>query len=385
MEEGELVVARLLPVLLGPGDLRLLVAVEQLLAIRHRWRPDGIANGLKAGRQRDEPEHGWPESVGETVDEHLFDTGAVDDASRRRVGYGAEDKEDVQQVHVAFAIPENDLETAEEAGTELGVALVELVLDRSRRGEGHGFAAEPRRQDERADDGQGVEGSHPELGAGVTLRKTVSRGKVGDPFVQACEYEIGEAEADLHLQLEVGDVGDKLTAGYENNWDGEESHQKEDLEEGVDSKDESRQSGEEAHSLDDISVQTELELDSSLKRTESPTRALLQVTGQSVGNSSILKSLVAESSLPARAKEKRGGESIFSQGTGGPSSNVVEGLAADCVSRSGTPGYTVGILSRLHDVNESIERLAERVVFGNIVEELWVISRGYGNMDGVHT
>ncbi len=92
------------------------------------------------------------------------------------VGDGGDDEHDVEEVHPDIAIPEDDFETPEKRGALLGIALVEIRFNRAGGGECHRLAAEPGREEERADDGHSVERRHPHLRAGIALRETVARG-----------------------------------------------------------------------------------------------------------------------------------------------------------------------------------------------------------------
>ena len=112
---------------------------------------------------------------------------------------GAEDdgnsaKEDVHGVHNDFVVPEDDTETAEERGAECGVALVEIGVDGAGGGEGGDFAAEEFREDEGADYGDAVEGSHPHHCADFALADSIPCWDVCDVFVEAAGGEGEEAE-----------------------------------------------------------------------------------------------------------------------------------------------------------------------------------------------
>lgn len=73
MPEGDLPISRLLPELLRPGDLRDGIAIEQLFTIGHGRRPDRVADRLETGGDGEEPQHGRPEGVRESVEQERLD------------------------------------------------------------------------------------------------------------------------------------------------------------------------------------------------------------------------------------------------------------------------------------------------------------------------
>lgn len=157
-------------------------------------------------------------------------------------------------MHPDVTVPDDDFEATHERSSLLGITFVEFGFLGSGRGEGHGFSTEPGGEEEGADDGHGVEGRHPHLSSGVALRETVAGWEVGDPFVEPGQHEICEGEADLPPELGVVDVCNELTAGDEDDWDGEEGDAEEDLEECVDGEDECGKTGEERHVFNEVPV-----------------------------------------------------------------------------------------------------------------------------------
>jgi hypothetical protein len=83
---------------------------------------------------------------------------------------------------------------------------------------------------------------------------------------------------------------------------------------------------------------------------------------------------MTEGGFPARTEEEGGGVSVFGEGADGPASDVFECGAANSVAGSGTPGNSVGIFCRFHNVDEGVEGLAERVILRDIVKQLHPIS-----------
>lgn len=147
MEEGRLGVSRFLPLFLGPGNLRLGIPDQQLFSVWHVGWPDGIADGFEAGGDAQHPEHGGPEGVGEQVDQLLLESvvgvGVDDESFDGTPGDGTDDEENVEEMHVALTIPEDNPKTSEDAGTSFGVALVDVTLLTSGTRERHWATAEP--------------------------------------------------------------------------------------------------------------------------------------------------------------------------------------------------------------------------------------------------
>ena len=79
---------------------------------------------------------------------------------------------------------------------------------------------------------------------------------------------------------------------------------------------------------------------------------------------------------PSLSDEKIRCGDIFGDTTDGNTAYIVEGCSAADISRAGTPGSVESILDGLSHVNEEIERLADGIRAGRIVEQLRWASHG---------
>jgi len=368
--EVALAPALALPVLLGVGDAGLRVSVEQLLTVGHGGRVKSVTDGNGEGGAANQPEHGREHGVGQKVDELVLSRVVVHESANSAESDGGNDEQDVEQVLVGRAVPENDLQAAENVGTVSTVTLLDIALNRTRSGESHGLTAEPAGKKERDQDGLCVVWSHPEHRTTVTESKSVTRRKEVDVFLEAHQEERDESETNLPAKLVVVRVCDQSTTRNQDDGNGENRDDEENLEESIDGENETRKTLVESHVSADITVKTEALLESGLERTESPASTLLQMAGVRIRDGTELKTLVDVSSLETSAEELRTSESVLSESTGRPATNGFESRTTNHVTRASAPCDTQGVLDGLHDVNEGVERLNKHVVVGDVVEKL---------------
>ncbi len=94
------------------------------------------------------------------------------------------------------------------------------------------------------------------------------------------------------------------------------------------------------------------------------------MASESFGDSTELERFVTKGGFPARTQEEGGGVSVFGEGADGPASYIFKCGAANGVAGPGTPGNSVGVFGRFHNVNEGVEGLAKRVIFWDIIKQL---------------
>lgn len=367
-----------LPLLLRPRHTSLWIPIQQLLPVRHVRRENHVDQRREIRGQTHDPQHRRPKRVREQIRHDPREVGGVvvvvgldGECAGAAEPDGEEDEDDEEEVQVALAGPEHDDAATPEGRAVGGFALGEFGFDAAGRGEGHGFAAEEAGEEEGADDGEGVVGGHPHVGRGVALGQAVAGGEVGNEFVDAGQDEGDEGQADLPAELVGVGVGDEGAARDEDDGDGEQGDHEADGEEGADGEDEAGEALEEGHVLDDGAPEAEVELHGGLQGAQCPACSLFQVAGEGIGDGSVLEALVNKGGLPAGAEEEGGGVDVFCKRARGPSADGFEGCSANGVAASCAPGDTVGILGRFHDVYEGVEGLHQRIVDGDIIEELW--------------
>jgi hypothetical protein len=294
--EVALAPALALPVLLGVSDTGLRVSVEKLLAIRHGGRVESVAERNGECSAANQPEHGREHGVGQKVDELVLSGIVVHESANATESDSGDDKQDVEKVLVSRAIPEDHFQTADDTGTVCTITLHNIALDGTGGGESHGLTTEPAGKQERDKNSLCVVRSHPEHRTTVTKSQSVSRGKEVDVFLETHQEEGDESKANLPAELVVVRVCDQSATGNQNDRDCENRDDEENLEEGVDSEDETGETLVESHVSADITVETETLLEGRLKRTKSPASTLLQVTSVGIGDSTELKTLVNVSS-----------------------------------------------------------------------------------------
>jgi len=368
--EVALAPALALPVLLGVGDTSLRVSVEKLLAIGHGGRVESVTERNGESGTANQPEHRREHGMGQEVDEPVLSGVVVHESANSAESDGGNDEQDVEKVLVSRAIPENDFQAADNTSAVCAIALHDVALDGSGSGESHGLTTEPAGKKERDEDGLCVVRSHPKHRTTVTKSQSVTRGEEVDVFLEAHQEERDEGEANLPAELVVVRVCDQSTARNQNDWDGENRDDEEDLEESVDSEDETGETLVESHISADITVKTETLLEGRLKRAKSPASTLLQVTIVRIRDSTELKTFVNVSSAEASAEKLGTGESVLSKSTGRPATDEFKSRTTNNVTRSSAPCDTQGILDGLHNVNEGVEGLHKHVVVGNVVEKL---------------
>jgi len=368
--EVALAPALTLPVLLGVGDTGLRVSVEKLLAIGHGGRVESVTKRDGESGAANQPEHRREHGVGQEVDEPVLSSVVVHESANSAESDGGNDEQDVEKVLVSRAIPEDDFQAADNTSAVCAIALHDVALDGSGSGESHGLTTEPTGKKERDENGLCVVRSHPKHGTTVTKSQSVTRGEEVDVFLEAHQEERDEGEANLPAELVVVRVCDQSTARNQNDWDGENRDDEEDLEESVDSEDETGETLVESHISADITVKTETLLEGRLERTKGPASTLLQVTGVGVRNGTELETLVNVSSAETSAEELGTGESVLSKSTSRPATDEFKSRTTNNVTRSSAPGDTQRILDGLHNVNEGVEGLHKHVVVGNVVEKL---------------
>jgi hypothetical protein len=368
--EVALAPALALPVLLGVSDTGLRVSVEKLLAIGHGRGVESVTERNGESSAANQPEHGREHGVSQKVDELVLSGVVVHESANATESDGGNDEQNVQNVLVSRAIPEDNFQAANNTGAVRTITLHNVALDGTGSGESHGLTTEPARKQERDKNSLCVIRSHPEHRTTVTKSQSVTRRKEVDVFLEAHQEERDESKANLPAELVVVRVCDQSTTRDQNNWDSENRDDEEDLEEGVDSEDETRETLVESHISADITVKTETLLEGRLKRTEGPASTLLQVTSVGIRNSTELKTLVNVGSAETSAEKLGTGESVLSESTGRPATNVFKSRTTNNVTRSSAPSDTQRILDRLHNVNEGVERLNKHIVVGDVVEEL---------------
>ena len=237
---------------------------------------------------------------------------------------------------------------AEVRGGVGGVALVELGFQTAGGFEGLLLAAEPGGQDEGADYADGNVGCHPELGARAALAGGVARGKEESEFAHAISEKGEEAGADEPLELGVVGVGDEAVAADQDDGEGEDGEREEDVVERQDGVDETGHLLVEGHLLDVWAPEAEFELEgrvdcadclyarqcwesSNVLGNTDPSRALLQMTAEAVGNGAELERLVDIGHFPTTAKHLRGGRNVFSEGSLGKIANLFQGVSSEDV------------------------------------------------------
>jgi len=99
--EVALAPALALPVLLGVGNTSLRVSVEQLLAIGHGRRVDGVANWDGESSAANQPEHRREQSVSQKVDELVLGCVVVHESANGAESDGSNDEQNVQKVLVS--------------------------------------------------------------------------------------------------------------------------------------------------------------------------------------------------------------------------------------------------------------------------------------------
>jgi hypothetical protein len=115
------------------------------------------------------------------------------------------------------------------------------------------------------------------------------------------------------------------------------------------------------HLLDLIAEEVEVDVDGVLDGTDGPPCTLLQMAREVLRYSPELERLVDVSRSPALSDEEIRSGDIFGDTAEGNTADIVEGGAAADEARAGAPGGAKGILNRLGNVNEEVERLAERI------------------------
>lgn len=81
--------------------------------------------------------------------------------------------------------------------------------------------------------------------------------------------------------------------------------------------------------------------------------------------------------LPAFTEEQGGSGDIFGQRSAWKVTNLIESGASNDVARARAPGDTHGVLDRLGDADEKVQTLAERIVPGDVVEQLGRAGEGH--------
>lgn len=364
-------------------DPRLGIAVQQLLAVRHRRRVDGVRDGRPQRAAQEHKRERRPEGVREQAEERVVEVRvalAVEAAVR---GHDQADQREIhkRQVEECHEVEQDAPETAEHALAELRVALVESRTQRAGGLESLRLASEPGGENEGADDAQRNVRRHPELVSGTALAGVVSGGDEEHKLAQAVADDGREAAPDEPSQLFVGGVGHQRLAHDQDDGDGEERNGEQD---GVHAERRVQEAGEalgEGHFLDLVAVQTELELERRINGSNSPSSSLLEMAAVILGNGSELKRLVDVGSLPALSEHQRGRSDIFGKRTKREVANLVEGLAAHNVAGSSAPGNAEGVLDGLNDVDEEIETLGEGIRRRGVVEQLGRTGEGHLGVD----
>lgn len=353
-------------------DSRLGIAVQQLLAVRHRRRVDGVRDGRPQRAAQEHKGQRRPEGVREQADERVVEVRvalAVEAAVRR---HDQADEREIhkRQVEECHKVEQDAPETAEHALAELRVTLVERRAQRTRRLEGLRLTAEPGGQDEGADDAQRNVRRHPELVSRTALAGVVSGGDEEHKLAQAVADDGREAAPDEPSQLLVVGVGHQRLAHDQDDGDGEERNGEQDGVHAERRVEETREALREGHLLDLVAVKTELELERRVDSSNGPSGSLLEMTTVILRDGSELKRLVNIGSLPALSEHQRRRSDIFGERTKREVADLVEGLATHNVAGSSAPGHAEGVLDGLNDVDEEVETLGEGIRRRRVVEEL---------------
>ena len=92
------------------------------------WREDCVVDRNPAGQDAGHPDDRWPKSVGQKREEDIFGCTVVlvGNVPVHADANGAQAERDVQEVQIALAVPDRDLQTTPKRRSQNGITFVQL-------------------------------------------------------------------------------------------------------------------------------------------------------------------------------------------------------------------------------------------------------------------
>lgn len=367
----------------GVRDAGLGVTLQQVFAIGHRWRIDGVGDGRPEGGDDKQECDGWPESVRDQTQENVLEVVGIVlvEASIRRQTHSDDGHVDERKVEQGHVVHQNGPETTHHSLAAFGVPLFQSRAQGTRGLEGLGLSAEPFGQEERPDDAQREIRRHPHAVAGTTLAGVVAGGNEQGKLAQTVAHGRGEAGPNQIFELFRRGISDKWAAPDQDDRNGEERSSEQNsiqTERGVQ---ETRESLGKGHLLDSVAPKTELEFEGSVDSTNSPSGTLLQVTAIILRNSTKLQSFMNVRRLPSLTQHQCGRSDILSQRTKRELTNVIQSLATNNIAGTSAPSNAKSVFDRFDDMYEKVQALCQGIGRGAVVEQLGGTNKGHLRVD----